>query len=312
VAWIESHQELRDHWKAIRLAELLEVGMPQVIGHLHLLWWWAVDYATDGDLSRFTDGVISRAARWDGDPERFVASLHEAGFLDRGSAGYALHDWDQYAGRLIEQRERSAERARTSREARRAAARNTAEPCAQRARSVRATSPHAAGTDDAACAQRAALPDRTIPDRTEPDRTWEPKSADEPRSQPQAPPEPPQPHEPPYWEAIASQDPEAAAVHELLGQRQRDPTVFALLGRLRALHGPEAVTAAVSDCVAKAAGGGFRSADHVRRYICDRCKSYRAGRGVKAARASPPPPDPGEEAYYARLRERGVVLHDGP
>jgi len=111
MAWIESHQELSGHPKKDRLCELLfgetvvpdDVADSAAIGILHRLWWWAVDYAPDGSLVKFTDRQIARGCRWNGDPKHFVASLIEAGFID---ADRRLHDWDEYGGRLLEQRER--------------------------------------------------------------------------------------------------------------------------------------------------------------------------------------------------------------
>src|SRR5687767_5633894 len=54
MAWIESHQEIARHPKTRKLARLLGGSVPTAIGHLHLLWWWAVDYAEDGWLGKYT------------------------------------------------------------------------------------------------------------------------------------------------------------------------------------------------------------------------------------------------------------------
>ena len=51
MAWIKSQQVLREHPKLKRLARRLEVSVPAALGHLHMLWWWALDYAQDGDLT---------------------------------------------------------------------------------------------------------------------------------------------------------------------------------------------------------------------------------------------------------------------
>lgn len=113
MAWIESHQELAQHPKTIRLARLLDTNIPAALGHLHLLWWWTLDYAEDGDLSAFDADDIAIAAQWDGDAERFVEALIECGPGDR--AGFldddrSIHDWHDFAGRLIEQRQFNRER----------------------------------------------------------------------------------------------------------------------------------------------------------------------------------------------------------
>ena len=53
MAWIESHQELWRHPKTKKLARLLAVSVPTAIGHLHGIWYWALDFAQDGDLRRY-------------------------------------------------------------------------------------------------------------------------------------------------------------------------------------------------------------------------------------------------------------------
>ena len=114
MAWIESHQELRNHPKVRRLARGLNVAVPAAIGHLHLLWWWAIDYAPDGCLAGYEDWEIAEAALWEGDPAEFTAVLMRVGWVDQDDT---LHDWDDYAGKLI----RSREQARVRMAAKRAA-----------------------------------------------------------------------------------------------------------------------------------------------------------------------------------------------
>lgn len=104
MAWIQSDQTLRDHPKVKRAARLLEIPRPQMLGHLHLLWWWAVDYAPDGDLTDYDPDEIADAAMWDGDPEAFVGALIDCGrsgpgLLDAAGGVLAIHDWDDHAGR---------------------------------------------------------------------------------------------------------------------------------------------------------------------------------------------------------------------
>lgn len=108
MAWIESHQELARHPKTKRLARLLGCSVPAAIGHLHLLWWWATDYAPDGDLTSFSAEDVAEAVMWEGECESLVTALREARFLD----GSRIHDWDTYAGRLLERRFENARRMR--------------------------------------------------------------------------------------------------------------------------------------------------------------------------------------------------------
>lgn len=104
MAWIESHQELRGHPKLLKLMALLNVARPTAIGHLHLLWWWVVDYATDGDLGRYGDAEIALAADWPSDAEKFINAMTSAGFLDRDKKAVRIHDWLHFCGRLVEKR----------------------------------------------------------------------------------------------------------------------------------------------------------------------------------------------------------------
>lgn len=51
MAWIELHQSLPQHRKLLALRDALGVRTPAAIGHMCLLWLWALDNAPDGDLS---------------------------------------------------------------------------------------------------------------------------------------------------------------------------------------------------------------------------------------------------------------------
>jgi len=116
-AWIESHQALRHHPKTLRLARRLGVTLPAAIGHLHCLWWFALEYAQDGDLSRLDGEEIAIGAGWDGDPAAFIEAAVIAGFLERDGSGLRVHDWHDYAGKLLERRARDRERKAAERQA---------------------------------------------------------------------------------------------------------------------------------------------------------------------------------------------------
>jgi DnaD/phage-associated family protein len=77
------------------------------------LWLWALDNAQDGDLSGFSPDEIAEVMEWTGkDPQKLINALIESGFLDDSMN---IHNWHEYAGRLIEKRKTDAERKRTSR-----------------------------------------------------------------------------------------------------------------------------------------------------------------------------------------------------
>ena len=79
-------------------------------GHLHLLWWWALDNVpADGDLGDTTDDEIEAAAEWDGPMGLFVQAITAAGFIEHAGNARALHDWWDYAGQIGERRDRVKE-----------------------------------------------------------------------------------------------------------------------------------------------------------------------------------------------------------
>ncbi|MEK5089738.1 hypothetical protein MKY98_23025 [Paenibacillus sp. FSL M8-0228] len=115
MAWIESHQGTDRHPKTRKLCRKLGISTPAAVGHLHMFWWWAMDFAQDGDISRYGPDDIADAIEWDGDSVQLYTALVEAGFIDETEAGREIHDWYAYAGRLIERRAADAERKRNSR-----------------------------------------------------------------------------------------------------------------------------------------------------------------------------------------------------
>ncbi|WP_407310979.1 hypothetical protein [Desulfosporosinus sp. SB140] len=120
MAWIESNQELGRHPKTKKLARLLGISAVTAVGHLHFLWWWALDYIQDGLLSKYDEFDIAEACMWEGDEKFFVNALVKARFIDETENGLVIHDWLDYAGRIVTQREitknKTKERVRKYRE----------------------------------------------------------------------------------------------------------------------------------------------------------------------------------------------------
>jgi hypothetical protein len=155
MAWIESHQTLSHHPKTLRLAALLKCGVPAAIGYVHLLWYWALDYAQDGEIDGAMRDQVAQACLWRGKPEVFWTSLLQAGFIEPGDTGVKIHDWMDYAGRLLDKRAQHAARNKRARDT-------------HRARSGAATGP-APGAPGGAHEARSTVPNRTGPNRTVPD-----------------------------------------------------------------------------------------------------------------------------------------------
>ena len=114
MAWIESHQSLGAHIKLRRLARALNVHRAQAIGHLHYLWWWALDAAPSGDLSAFSALELAEVCEWSSDPDTFLAALRDCGWLDPDGR---IHNWDRYVGRILAFRESNRKRQRRRRKA---------------------------------------------------------------------------------------------------------------------------------------------------------------------------------------------------
>ena len=117
MAWIELHQSLPQHRKLLALRDALGLRTPAALGHMCLLWLWALDNAPDGDLSALPARQLAEICQFSerraGD---LAVALRTSGFVD---ADWRLHD---YTGRLLDQRAASRERQRRRRARLRAAA----------------------------------------------------------------------------------------------------------------------------------------------------------------------------------------------
>lgn len=102
--WIESHTDLREHHKVIRLSSKLGKDIPTTLGHLHLLWWATAIYRISGDITAWTDNEIAVYSKWQGDAKQFVTALISEHWLDRKGKRLYVHDWKQYCGELIRKR----------------------------------------------------------------------------------------------------------------------------------------------------------------------------------------------------------------
>lgn len=110
MAWIESHTVLIRHRKLIEFAKDLVLMPVYAIGHLHALWYAALEQQEDGDLSGWSDQFIAESSCYVGDSELYVRSLQKHGWLD----GKIIHDWFDYAGRYLSFRYRTSNPKRLS------------------------------------------------------------------------------------------------------------------------------------------------------------------------------------------------------
>ena len=87
--------------------------MPEAVGYLHMLWWWALDYAPDGDLARWDPEWIADACMWEGDSERFMMALQHSHWIVDG-------ELQTHPPRLLQEMLRAAEQRRLYHHVRRA------------------------------------------------------------------------------------------------------------------------------------------------------------------------------------------------
>ena len=115
MAWIELHQTLREHKKMFACADTLNLSRIEMIGTLVSLWLWALDNAQDGSLAGISEKTIARVCDF---PEKkagkLVSALVDHGFIDFDGESYMIHDWYDYAGKLMERREKDRKRKKTS------------------------------------------------------------------------------------------------------------------------------------------------------------------------------------------------------
>ena len=118
MAWIQVHQTLKDHRKVYAAADALDIEPAHALVLIVSFWLWALDNAPSGSLDGISNRMIARAAQWNGNADEFVEALKSAELLDETSDGeLELHDWQEYAGNLIEKREAEKQRSRKRRAA---------------------------------------------------------------------------------------------------------------------------------------------------------------------------------------------------
>src|ERR1041384_3625999 len=102
--WTATHQSLKDHPKTSDLAARMGWTRPETIGRLQMLWWWCLDYAITGDLSRFTPAQIAAAMETPtGEGEKLVRALIETRWLD-AAPRLRIHDWWEHVGMFLKMR----------------------------------------------------------------------------------------------------------------------------------------------------------------------------------------------------------------
>ena len=111
-AWLEVRIQMRNHYKVLSSAKLLEIPSAYMRGLLLSLWLGALEFAEDGDLWRGDDQTsirfVGALAEAPFEPERFIEVLR----LDRWLDGWIIHDWLDYVGKLLYAKYKSSNRKR--------------------------------------------------------------------------------------------------------------------------------------------------------------------------------------------------------
>lgn len=117
MAWLEVHQELREHRKLYACADDLDVEPVTMLGMLISLWLWALDNVQDGNLAGISNRSVARAARWpEKKADKLMSALIANRWIDQDGESLSIHDWAEYTGRLMDGRKKDAERKRKKRE----------------------------------------------------------------------------------------------------------------------------------------------------------------------------------------------------
>jgi hypothetical protein len=118
--WIPLFTNMPRHPKVAQLMELLGIKRPQAVGHLAMLWAWAMEITATrknarGDLGPISPKMLAAAVEWTGDSQKLLDALVTCRFLDKHKESYRLHNWRQYGGKLNIDRQKDAARKREAR-----------------------------------------------------------------------------------------------------------------------------------------------------------------------------------------------------
>lgn len=114
MSYIELHEHVWNHPKTIELSGRLQIRKTYAVAHLSRLWTWCIRYAENGCITDISPFILADAADWGGDPELFLRALIDSKFVDQHPDGMFIHDWEDYAGKLIDFRKKDRERKKKS------------------------------------------------------------------------------------------------------------------------------------------------------------------------------------------------------
>lgn len=102
--WFKVYAGLQHHPKRYAFEEVAktEYGLHYIVG----LFCFTCHYASDGNLTRFSNIEIARACEWKGDADLFMQAFIKAGFLDKDDETCIVHDWYEIHERFIKENEK--------------------------------------------------------------------------------------------------------------------------------------------------------------------------------------------------------------
>lgn len=111
MTYVPLHMSVYTHRKTLKFTRTLQIEVDSAVGKLGRLWNWAIDNAPDGQLLDIDAGMIADVMNWRGDEQQLLSALITAGFIDITEEQImSIHAWEEYGGRLNDQRSRNAKK----------------------------------------------------------------------------------------------------------------------------------------------------------------------------------------------------------
>lgn len=108
--WIRVHSNARNLKVVWRAVEFLGVSPEAAVGLLVVLWGQVAQHSENGHIDNVPDAQLEGWVGWTGEPGRFARFVREKHAVDG-----RIREWDDYAGKLEERREKDRERKATRR-----------------------------------------------------------------------------------------------------------------------------------------------------------------------------------------------------
>ena len=105
--WIRVHSNVRSLTVVWRAVECLGLPPDSAVGLLVILWGQVAQHSENGRIDNVPDAQLEGWVGWSGEPGKFARFIREKHITDG-----RIREWDDYAGKLEERREKDRERKR--------------------------------------------------------------------------------------------------------------------------------------------------------------------------------------------------------